>query len=152
MPAFKGKIPKKRTIHEAKQGKKNTIRIAFDCRMLKNVLVDNMPFDIYTMNSDVVGSGVDKLCISNVSLGQANKDRVLPSHLLSDKNWVPNELSVALVGMPNRKECVDWFAEWKVCGKDPLAIPLTVLLHLDHLFVQNFHLFNVVWGAWVLLY
>ncbi len=46
-------------------------------------------------------------------------------------------------------ECVDWFAEMKVCGKDPAAIPLTVLLHLDHLFIQNLHLFNVVGGGWV---
>jgi hypothetical protein len=31
----KSKIPKKGTIREAKQGKKNKIRIAFDCSMLK---------------------------------------------------------------------------------------------------------------------
>ena len=49
-------------------------------------------------------------------------------------------------------ECADWFAEWEVCGEDPSTIPLTVLLHLDHLFVQNLHLFNIVWGAGVPLY
>jgi hypothetical protein len=31
----KSKIPKKGTIREAKQGKKNKIQIASDCRMLK---------------------------------------------------------------------------------------------------------------------
>ncbi len=84
----KCKIPKKGTIREAEQGKKNKIRIAFDCRMLKNVLVDNMPFNINAINSDVVGSGVDQLYIVNVSIGQANEDRVFPSHLLSEEYWV----------------------------------------------------------------
>ncbi len=46
-----------------------------------------------------------------------------------------------------KMESADWFAEWKVCGKDLLAIPLTVLLHLNHLFVQNLYLFNVVGGG-----
>jgi hypothetical protein len=57
--SVKSKIPKKGTIREAKQGERNKIQIAFDCRMFKNVLVDTMPFDINTINGDVVGSGVD---------------------------------------------------------------------------------------------
>jgi hypothetical protein len=57
--------------------------------MVKNVLVDTMPFDINTINGDVVGSGIDQLGIVTISLGQANQERVLPScHLLSDTNWV----------------------------------------------------------------
>ncbi len=44
-------------------------------------------------------------------------------------------------------ECADWFAERKVCGKDPVAIPLTVLLQLNHLFIQNLNLSNVVRGG-----
>jgi hypothetical protein len=49
--------------------------------MLKNVLVDTMPFDINTINGDVFGSGVNQLGIVTVSLGQANQERALPSHL-----------------------------------------------------------------------
>jgi hypothetical protein len=93
----KSKIPKKGTVPEAKQGKKNKIRIAFDCRMFKNVLVGNMPFDINTIKGDIVGPGVDQLCIVNVSLGQTNDDRVLPSHLLSEENWV--RLAINLLGL-----------------------------------------------------
>jgi hypothetical protein len=56
-----------------------------------------MPFDINTINVDVVGSGVYQLCIVNVSLEQANEDRVLPSHLLSKENWV--RLAINLLGL-----------------------------------------------------
>jgi hypothetical protein len=77
----KSKIPKKGTIREANQGKRNKIQIAFDCRMLKNVLIDTMPFDINTINEDVIGSGIDQLGIVTVLLGQSSQKRVLPSHL-----------------------------------------------------------------------
>jgi hypothetical protein len=96
----KSKIPKKGTIHEAKQGERNKIRIAFNCRMLKNVLVDTMPFDINIFNGDVVGSGVNHLGIVTVSLEQANQERVLPSHLLSDTNWVT--LAIGLLDLKCR--------------------------------------------------
>jgi hypothetical protein len=65
--------------------------------MLKNELVGNMPFDINTINGDFVGSGVDQLCIINVSLGQTNEDRFLPSKLLSEENWV--RLAINLLGL-----------------------------------------------------
>jgi hypothetical protein len=95
----KSKIPKKGTIHEAEQGERNKIRIAFDCRMLKNVLIDTMPFDINTINEDVVGSGVDQLGIVTVLLGQSSQEKVLPSHLLSDTNWVI--LAIGLLDLEN---------------------------------------------------
>jgi hypothetical protein len=78
----KSKIPKKGTTCEAKQGERNKIRIAFNCRMMKNVLVDTMPFDINTVNGDVVGSGVDQLGIVNVY-----------------KNWVT--LAISLLDLEN---------------------------------------------------
>jgi hypothetical protein len=96
----KSKIPKKETIREAEQGKRNKIRITFNCRMLKNVLVDIMPFDINTINGDVVGSSIDQLGIVTISLGPANQERVLPSHLLSDTNWVT--LAIGLLDLENR--------------------------------------------------
>ena len=77
----KSKIPKKGTIREAEQGERNKIRITFNCRMLKNVLVDTMPFDINTINGDFFGSGIDQLGIVTVLLGQSSQKRVLPSHL-----------------------------------------------------------------------
>ncbi len=95
----KSKIPKKGTIREAEQGERNKIQIAFNCRMLKNVLVDTMPFDINTINGDVVGSGIDQLGIVTISLGQANQERVLPPHLLSDTNWVT--LAIDLLDLKN---------------------------------------------------
>ena len=67
--------------------------------MLKNVLVDTMSFDIVIFNCDVVGSGVDQLVIVTVSLGQANQERMLPSHLLSVTNWVT--LAIGLLGLEN---------------------------------------------------
>jgi hypothetical protein len=93
------KIPKKETIREAKQGERINIRITFDCRMLKNVLVDTMLFDINTINGDVDGSGIDQLGIVTISLGLANQERVLPSHLLSDTNWVT--LAIGLLDLEN---------------------------------------------------
>jgi hypothetical protein len=58
-----------------------------------------MPFDINTINEDVVGSGVDQLGIVTVSLGQLSQERVLPSHLLSDTNWVT--LAIGLLDLKN---------------------------------------------------
>ncbi len=63
------------------------------------MLVDTMPFDINTINGDVVGSGADQLGIVTISLGQANQERVLPSHLLSDTNWVT--LAIGLLDLEN---------------------------------------------------
>ncbi len=63
------------------------------------MLVDTMPFGINIFNGDVVGSGVDQLVIITVSLGQANQERVLPSHLLSDTNWV--SLAIGLLDLEN---------------------------------------------------
>ncbi len=63
------------------------------------MLVDTMPFDINTINGDVVGSGIDQLGIVTISLGQANQESVLPSHLLSDRNWVT--LAIVLLDLEN---------------------------------------------------
>ncbi len=45
------------------------------------------------------GSGIDQLGIVTISLGQANQERVLPSHLLSDTNWVT--LAIGLLDLEN---------------------------------------------------
>jgi hypothetical protein len=94
----KSKILKKGTLSEAAFGDRNKIRIAFDCQELKNTFTCDMPYNIGTTKEED-GSAVDQLCIVRISLGRDDKERVLPSHLLSNDRWV--RLVVDLLDLEN---------------------------------------------------
>jgi hypothetical protein len=79
----KNKIPKKGSISEALLGVRNKILIAFECRQIKNLIGENVPY-----NADIANdvSVEDHLGVFTVLLGEG--DCVLPSRLLSDEHWV----------------------------------------------------------------
>ena len=80
----KSQLPAKGTLKEEENDTvRNRIRVAFECRMMTNIIEGMLPFNLSDgPNNDEA----ENYCVHQITL--ADDDTIPPSTLLSDEAWV----------------------------------------------------------------